>query len=52
MLQHASILLLYGFIVLPVAVAVRQTAIIWRAVGHAGCSSQQTIFGKLRLPPA
>jgi hypothetical protein len=42
MLQHASILLLYGFIVLPVLVAVALTAIIWQAVGAAGYPRAQT----------
>ena len=42
MLQHASILLLYGFIVLPVLVAAGLSAIIWRAVGAAGYPRRQT----------
>jgi hypothetical protein len=42
MLQKASILLLYGFIVLPVAVAVGASAIVWRAVGAAGFARRQT----------
>jgi hypothetical protein len=40
-LQNASILLVYGFIVLPVAVAVGLSAIIWRAVGAAGYPPRQ-----------
>jgi hypothetical protein len=42
MLQHASILVLYGFIVLPIAVAVGLVAIIWRAVGGAGYGQAET----------
>jgi hypothetical protein len=42
MLQNASILLLYGFIVLPILVAVALSAIIWRAVGAEGYPGRQT----------
>jgi len=42
MLQNASILLLYGFIVLPILVAVALSAIIWRAVGAEGYPRRQT----------
>jgi hypothetical protein len=42
MLQKASILVLYGFIVLPVLVAVAVSAIVWRAVGAAGYPPRQT----------
>ena len=41
MLQNASILLLYGFIVLPILVAVALSAIIWRAVGAEGYPRRQ-----------
>ncbi len=49
MLQNASILLLYGFIVLPVAVAVAVTAIVWRAVGAAGFARRQTTRLQIRF---
>ena len=41
-LQNASILLVYGFIVLPVVVAVGLSAIVWRAVGAAGYGARHT----------
>jgi hypothetical protein len=41
MLQNASILVLYGFIVLPVVVAVGLLAIVWRAVGAGGYARRQ-----------
>jgi hypothetical protein len=49
MLQNASILLLYGFIVLPVLVAVGLSAIIWRAVGAAGYPGRQTNRLQIRI---
>jgi hypothetical protein len=49
MLQNASILLLYGFIVLPVLVAVGLSAIIWRAVGAAGYPGRQTNRLQIRV---
>ena len=49
MLQHASILLLYGFIVLPILVAVALSAIIWRAVGAEGYPRRQTNRLQIRL---
>jgi hypothetical protein len=49
MLQNASILLLYGFIVLPVLVAVGLSAIIWRAVGAEGYPGRQTNGLQIRL---
>jgi len=49
MLQNASILLLYGFIVLPILVAVALSAIIWRAVGAAGYPGRQTNRLQIRL---
>jgi hypothetical protein len=42
MLQHASILVLYGFIVLPVLVAVAMSAIVWQAIGAAGYPRRHT----------
>jgi hypothetical protein len=49
MLQHASILLLSGFIVLPILVAVALSAIIWRAVGAEGYPRRQTNRLQIRL---
>jgi hypothetical protein len=49
MLQNASILLLYGFIVLPVLVAVGLSAIIWRAVGAAAYPGRQTNRLQIRI---
>jgi hypothetical protein len=40
-LQKASILLLYGFIVLPVIVAAGLSAIVWRAAGAPGDARRQ-----------
>ena len=42
MLQHASSLLVVGFIVLPVLVAVGLLAILWRAIGAAGYPRRRT----------
>ena len=41
MLQKASVLLLYGFIVLPVIVALGLSAIVWRAAGAVGDARRQ-----------
>jgi len=49
MLQNASILLLYGFVVLPILVAVALSAIIWRAVGADGDPRRQTNGLQIRL---
>ena len=49
MLQNASILLLYGFIVLPILVAVALSAIIWRAVAADGDPRRQTNGLQIRL---
>jgi len=49
MLQHASIMLLYGFIVLPILVAVALSAIIWRAVGAEDYPRRQTNRLQIRL---
>jgi hypothetical protein len=39
--QHASILLVVGFVVLPVLVAVALIAIVWRAIAAAGYPSRR-----------
>jgi hypothetical protein len=48
-LQHASILLLFGFIVLPIGVAVGLMIIVWRSVGAAALPASRKTTLQIRV---